>query len=86
MQLTREQVTAGIAAGLALTNPEGDVQIPMKYCAGALVLREILINLGNGSLALIPAMQQKPPPAQRKKNAKKKTRKKANKKRARKKK
>ncbi len=63
MQLTKEQVTAGIAAGLALTDPNGDVKVPMKFCAGTLVLRELLLSLGSGNLALVPTVQQNPPPA-----------------------
>lgn len=62
MNLTKEQVQAGIAAGLALTDPDGDVQVPMKFCAGTLVLRELLLSLGSGNLALVPTMQQNAPP------------------------
>ncbi len=63
MNLTKEQVTAGIAAGLALTDPDGDVQVPMKFCAGTLVLRELLLMLGSGQLALVPTVQPQTPPA-----------------------
>ncbi len=60
MQLTKEQVTAGIAAGLALTDPASDVQVPMKFLAGTLVLRELLLMLGGGKLALVPTVQPQP--------------------------
>lgn len=76
MNLTKEQVLAGIAAGLALTDPEGDARVPMKFCAGALILRELLIGLGNGSLALVPTMQMPPlPPKPKPKNNGRKARK-----------
>ena len=63
MELTREQVNVGIAAGLALTNPEDDkMYIPMKHCAGALVLRQLLMSLASGQLGLTATMQQGPAP------------------------
>lgn len=83
MDLIKEQVQAGIAAGLALTDPESDIQVPMKHCAGALILRDLLISLGGGALALVPTMQRraspgetKAPPNNRKKAGKKKPHKK----------
>ena len=62
MELTREQVNVGIAAGLALTNPEDDkLYVPMKHCAGALVLRQLLMSLASGQLGLTATMQQEAP-------------------------
>lgn len=87
MNLTKEQVTAGIAAGLALTDPASDVKVPMQFCAGTLVLRELLLSLGGGRLALVPTVQAQPPAAPpnipkiaRKTSTKKKTKKQSNKK------
>ncbi len=65
MQLTKEQVQAGIAAGLVMTDPNSDVSVPMKHCAGVLILRELLLSLGGGQLALVSALQQKLPPAKK---------------------
>ncbi len=63
MELTREQVNVGIAAGLALTNPDDErLYIPMKHCAGALVLRQILLSLAGGQLGLTATMQEGPAP------------------------
>jgi len=63
MELTREQVNVGIAAGLALTNPEDDkLYCPMKHCAGALVLRQLLMSLASGQIGLQSTMQQEQPP------------------------
>ena len=62
MELTREQVNVGIAAGLALTNPEDDkLYCPMKHCAGALVLRQLLMSLASGQIGLQSTMQQEAP-------------------------
>ncbi len=84
MELTREQVNVGIAAGLALTNPEDDkLYVPVKHCAGTLVLRQLLLSLASGKIGLTATMQEgakkppveppvKPPAAQKKKVAKKK--------------
>ncbi len=66
MELTREQVNVGIAAGLALTNPEDErLYCPMKHLAGTLVLRQLLMSLASGQIGLTSAMQEgdKTPPA-----------------------
>ena len=61
MELTREQVNVGISAGLALTNPDDDrLYVPMKHCAGALVLRQLLMSLANGQIGLQSTMQEAP--------------------------
>ena len=63
MELTREQVNVGIAAGLALTNPDDDrLYVPMKHAAGSLVLRQLLMLLAGGQLGLTSTMQQEAPP------------------------
>ncbi len=63
MELTREQVNVGIAAGLALTNPEDDkLYVPVKHCAGTLVLRQLLLSLASGKLGLTSTMQEAPTP------------------------
>ena len=62
MELTREQVNVGIAAGLALTNPEDDrLYVPMKHAAGSLVLRQLLMSLASGQIGLTATMQQGAP-------------------------
>ncbi len=66
MDLTREQVNVGIAAGLALTNPEDErLYCPMKHLAGTLVLRQLLMSLASGRIGLTATMQEgaKTPPA-----------------------
>lgn len=90
MNLTQEQINAGVSAGLALTNPEEDkIYVPMKHAAGALILRTLMVSLANGELSLqsVPGMAPPagsiPPPARKnpRKRAVKKVGKKVRKKR-----
>ncbi len=52
MNLTKPQVEAAITAGLALTDPESETLVAMKYAPGLLILRGILQAIGSGALAL----------------------------------
>lgn len=52
MNMTKEQVNAGIAAGLALTNPESDTPIPMKHASGAVILHQLLLGIASGQVQL----------------------------------
>ncbi len=65
MNLTKQQVEVGIAAGLAITDPESGINVPMKHSVngGVSVLRQLLLAIGSGQLALTPTMQQDAPPS-----------------------
>lgn len=85
MNLTKPQVEAAIAAGLAVTDPESETLIAMKYAPGLLVLRGLLQAIAQGSLALkaVEGMAPGAPPPPPAPNASKKTsKKKASKKKA----
>lgn len=63
MNYTKEQVQAAVAAGLAMTNPESQQPVPMCFAAGALILHQLLLSVGNGSLALVNTAPPKDPKA-----------------------
>lgn len=52
MNMTKEQVQAAIAAGLALTSPESETSIPMKHASGAVILHQLLLAIGSGQVRL----------------------------------
>ena len=60
---TKEQVQAAVAAGLAMTNPESQQPVPMCFAAGALILHQLLLNIGNGSFVINHAVPPKDPKA-----------------------
>ncbi len=78
MNMTKEQVQAGIAAGLALTGPESETSIPMKHASGAVILHQLLLAIGSGQVRLetgapdAPAKVEKKPASPRKPRAIKK--------------
>lgn len=66
MNFTKEQVELSLNAGLALTNPESDLlEVFRKHAPGVLMLRQLLIGIGQGEIALSPATAPDPdvPPA-----------------------
>lgn len=62
MNMTKEQVQAAIGAGLAMTSPESDVPVPMKFASGAVILHQLLLALGSGQIQLTNA--EAPPEAE----------------------
>ena len=62
MNLTKEQVSAGVSAGLALTNPESELMIPVKHATGVLVLHQLLIGIASGKVRLEAASAEAPEP------------------------
>jgi len=62
MQLTNEQVQVGVAAGLALTDPEGDGVVPMKHASGAIILRQLCLAVAQGQVGFASLVQQELPP------------------------
>jgi len=52
MNMTKEQVQAALGAGLALTNPESEVNIPMKHASGAVILHQLLLGIASGQVQL----------------------------------
>ncbi len=61
MNFTKEQVEVGLAAGLALTNPESDLlEVFRKHAAGVMILRQLLMGIGSGEIALSSGMQPDP--------------------------
>lgn len=65
MKLTKESVTAGIEAGLALTDPETDLlDVFRKQATGVIILRGLLEAIRTGQVALSSTVQEeKQPPA-----------------------
>lgn len=63
MPYTKEQVQAAVGAGLAMTDPKSQAPVPMCFAAGALILHQLLLQVGNGSLALVPVAPPKDPKA-----------------------
>lgn len=65
MNMTKEQINAGVAAGLALTNPESDALVPMKHASGAVILHQLLLGIASGQVQLsaVNPNAGKPPPA-----------------------
>ncbi|MCB7129679.1 MAG: hypothetical protein J3T61_09095 [Candidatus Brocadiales bacterium] len=61
MNFTKEQVEVGLAAGLALTNPESDLlEVFRKHAAGVMILRQLLMGIGSGEIALSSTTQPDP--------------------------
>lgn len=58
---TSEQLTAAIAAGLALSNPESESVVPVKFAGGVLILHQLLLALGSGRLGIVPVTPPKDP-------------------------
>jgi len=62
MDLTKEHVGKAVEAGLGLTDPESDLlQVFRTHAAGILLLRQLLVCLGNGTVGLGPTVQTPPP-------------------------
>ena len=65
MNFTKEQVQVALNAGLALMNPESDLlEVFRKHAAGILMLRQLLIGIGQGEIVLSSATV--PDPADKK--------------------
>lgn len=61
MNFTKQQVELSLNAGLALTNPESDLlEVFRKHAPGILMLRQLLIGIGQGEIALSPATAPDP--------------------------
>ncbi len=58
---TKEQVQAAVGAGLAMTDPKSQAPVPMCFAAGALILHQLLLEVGNGSLTIIGTTPPKDP-------------------------
>ena len=56
MNINYEQLNACFRAALALTDVNnGDIIVPMKHAAGALILNSIAAAILNGELVIAPA-------------------------------
>lgn len=57
MNLTKEQLNAGVNAGLAITSPDSEMMVPVKHAAGIMVLHQLLIGIASGQVKLeaVPA-------------------------------
>lgn len=60
MNISKEQVELAIGAGLAVIGEKADTAIPAKYITGIQILRQLLILIGSGQVALSPTMKQAP--------------------------
>ena len=61
MNMTKEQVALAVQSGMELLGPESEVQIPAKLGDGVFFLKQLLIGIGQGQIALSPAVQKEPP-------------------------
>jgi len=61
MNMTKEQVQVAVGAGLALTNPESDLLIPVKHAGGVVILHQLLLGIGSGQLVITVAAQPEAP-------------------------
>lgn len=83
--MNKEQIAAAIQAGLELLGPESNTPVPARLNDGIFILKQLLVGIAQGQIALAPgqnseqpdiqppASVQKPQPVA--KAAKKKTRK-----------
>ncbi len=56
MNLTKEQVTAGVEAGLALTDPSSDLlHVFRRHAGGIMVLQTLLTALAKGEIVFSQA-------------------------------
>ena len=62
MNMSKEQVQAGLAAGLELTNPDSEALVPMKHAAGATILHQLLLAIASGQVQLKSNDAEKPKP------------------------
>jgi hypothetical protein len=83
--MNKEQIAAAVQAGLELLGPESNTPIPARLNDGIFILKQLLVGIAQGQIALAPgqaseqpveppAAVQKPQPVPTKKAAKKKTR------------
>jgi hypothetical protein len=62
MQMNREQATAAINAGLAVTDPESDLlDVFRKHASGIILLRGLLNALATGQIILSQPDAEEPP-------------------------
>lgn len=51
--INKEQVYAAVSAGVALLDPEQEIlEVYRKHGGGLMVLRQLLLEIGNGNIAL----------------------------------
>jgi hypothetical protein len=51
--INKEQVFAAVNAGIALLDPEQEMlEVYRKHSGGLMVLRQLLLEIGNGNIAL----------------------------------
>ena len=56
MNLTKEQVTAGVEAGLALTDPSSDLlHVFRRHAGGIMILQTLLTALAKGEIVFSTA-------------------------------
>lgn len=56
--MNEPQIKVAVAAGLALTDPNTDLlDVFRKHATGVLMLRQLLIEIGSGTIAISTTMQ-----------------------------
>lgn len=63
MNMTKEQIGAAVNAGLELLGPESEIKIPVKMNDSVFLLRQLLIFIAQGRVALTPVERAPSPPA-----------------------
>lgn len=61
MSLSQEEVSKAVHAGLSILGPDSDVTVPANLVGGLHHLKQLLHAIGDGTYALVPTMQMKPP-------------------------
>lgn len=52
MNMTKEQVQLAVSSGMELLGPDSEVAIPAKLTDGVFFLKQLLISIGQGQIAL----------------------------------
>ena len=59
--MNKQQVEIAVGTGLELLGDKSEVALPARMIDGAFLLKQLLMAIGSGQLALTPAVQQEPP-------------------------
>ena len=60
MNISKEQVALAVQSGLELLGPKSEFPVPARMNDGVFFLRQLLIGIGQGQIALSSALQQEP--------------------------
>lgn len=61
--MNKEQVAIAVQAGLELLGPESNTPIPARLNDGVFMLKQLLVGIAQGQIALAPGQAATEPPA-----------------------